>query len=152
IKGLETAVFPDGDEVGLVQLRDLLQRAGLRELERQATFAIERGKTSHGIASGHPRRVAEGIFRMVAFDFTTRYGLEPARALLSIAVVWALLIPVYSWPIWRQPKHSKRASGIYRVLPKDRIELHEGTPSFDNPARVERLHARGLATLGWSAY
>jgi hypothetical protein len=66
--------------------------------------------------------------------------------------VWALLIPVYSWPIWRQPRRSKRASGIYRVWPKDRIEMHDGKPSLDNPARVERLHASGLATLGWSSY
>jgi uncharacterized protein YjbI with pentapeptide repeats len=152
IKGLETVTFPDGGEAGLVQLRDLLQKAGHRDLERQVTFAIESGRTNHSIARNNPGGIAEGIFRKVAFDFTTRYGLEPARALFSIAVVWALLIPVYSWPIWHQPRHSKRASGIYRVSPKDRIELHDGKPSLDNPARVERLHARGLAALGWSAY
>jgi hypothetical protein len=130
----------------------LLQKAGLRDLERQATFAIESGRTNYSIAHRTPGDIAEGVFRKVAFDWTTRYGLEPARALFSIALIWALLIPVYSWPIWRYAKHSKRASGIYRVLPKDRIELHDGTPSLDNPARVERLHARSLAALGWSAY
>jgi hypothetical protein len=135
-----------------VQLRDLLQKAGHRDLERQATFAIESGRTNHTLARNTAGGIAEGIFRKVAFDLTTRYGLEPARALFSIAVVWALLIPVYSWPIWRQPRRSKRASGIYRVWPKDRIEMHDGKPSLDNPARVERLHASGLATLGWSSY
>jgi len=152
IKGLETVTFPDGEEVGLVQLRDLLQKAGHRDLERQATFAIESGRTNHSIARNNPGDIAEGVFRKVVFDLTTRYGLEPARALLSIAVVWALLIPVYSWPICRQRRQAKYASGIYRILPKDRIEMHDGKPSLDNPARVERLHARGLATLGWSAY
>jgi uncharacterized protein YjbI with pentapeptide repeats len=154
IKGVATVTFPAGEEVGLVQLRELFQKAGLRDLERQATFAIENGRSSNNIAEWHNNLggAAEGLFRKVAFDFTTRYGLDPARALLAIVAVWALLIPVYAWPIWRQPKHSKRANGIYRVLPKDRIETHDGKPSLDNPARVERLHARGLATLGWSAY
>jgi len=152
IKGLETLDFPDGEDAGLVQLRDLLQKAGLRDLERQATFAIESGRTNHSIARRTPGDIAEGVFRKVAFDWTTRYGLQPARALFSIAVVWALLIPVYSWPIWRQPKQAKHGSGVYRVLPKDRIEVRDGEPTLDNPARVERLHVRGLATIAWSAY
>jgi hypothetical protein len=119
-----------------VQLRDLLQKAGLRNLERQATFAIENGRTSHSISDwpNNPGGAVEGVFRKVAFDFTTRYGLDPARALLSIVLVWALLIPVY------------------RVWPKDRIEMQDGKPSLDNPARAERLHARGLAAFGWSSY
>jgi uncharacterized protein YjbI with pentapeptide repeats len=152
IKGLTSVVFPDGEEAGLLQLRDLLQKGGHRDLERQATFAIERGRTDHSIERKNPGDIAEGVFRKVAFDFTTRYGLEPSRALFSIALVWALLVPVYSWPIWRKSRQSKRMSGIYRVSPKDRIEMHDGKPSLDNPPRVERLHARGLATVGWAAY
>ncbi len=153
IKGLETLTFPAGQEVGLVQLRDLLQKAGLRDLERQATFAIESGRTGNSIAGWreNPRGAAEGVFRKIAFDFTTRYGLDPARAVLTAVMVWALLIPVYSWPIWRQPR-STRASGIYRMWPKDRVEVRDGKPTLDNPARVERLHVRGLAIVGWSAY
>jgi hypothetical protein len=152
IKGLQTVSFPDGEEVGLVQLRDLLQKAGHRDLERQATFAIESGRTNHSVARRTPGNIAEGVFRKVAFDWTTQYGLQPARALFLIAVVWALLIPVYSWLIWRQPKQAKHGSGLYRVLPKDRIEVRDGEPTLDNPARVERLHVRGLATIAWSAY
>jgi uncharacterized protein YjbI with pentapeptide repeats len=153
IKGLETVTFLAGEEVGLVQLRDLLQKAGLRDLERQATFAIENGRTRNSIAGWKENRwgAAEGVFRKIAFDFTTRYGLNPARAVLTAVTIWALLIPVYSWPIWRQPR-STRASGIYRMWPKDRVEVRDGKPTLDNPPRVERLHARGLATIGWSAY
>jgi uncharacterized protein YjbI with pentapeptide repeats len=153
IKGLETVSFPAGQQVGLVQLRDLLQKAGLRDLERQATFAIESGKTRNSIAGWreNPLDAAEGVFRTIAFDFTTRYGLNPARALLTAVTIWALLIPLYSWPIWRQPR-STRGSGIYRVWPKDHIEVRNGKPTLDNPARVERLHVRGPAIVGWSAY
>jgi Pentapeptide repeats (8 copies) len=154
ITGLETVTFPEGEEVGLVQLRDLLQKAGLRDLERQATFAIENGRTINNIANWreNPKGAVDGVFRKTAFDFTTRYGLDPARPLFIIVAIWALLIPVYLWPIWRQPAYSKRRSGIYRVSPKDRIEVRDGKPTLDNPARAERLHARGVGSLGWSAY
>jgi hypothetical protein len=137
-----------------VQLRDLLQKAGLRDSERQATFAIESGRTRNSIAGWrhNPGAAVEGVFRKIAFDFTTRYGLHPARALLAIAAVWVLLIPVYAWPIWCQPRRATRASAIYRVLPRDRVELRDDKPTSDNQAFVERLQARGLATLGWSAY
>jgi hypothetical protein len=47
IAGLQTVVFPKGQETGVVQLRELLQKAGLRDLEREATFTLERGKTWH---------------------------------------------------------------------------------------------------------
>src|SRR5262249_49791793 len=153
IKGLDTVKFPAGEEVGLVQLRDLLQKAGLRDLERQATFAIENGRASNSIANwrDNPKSAVDGIFRKIAFDFTTRYGLDPARPLFIIIAIWALLIPVYLWPIWRRPTASK-PSGIYRVSPKDRIEVCAGKPTLDSPARVERLYARGIAGLAWSAY
>src|SRR4051812_24680818 len=45
IRGLATVTFPADGGSGLVQLRELLQKAGLRDLERQATYAIERGRT-----------------------------------------------------------------------------------------------------------
>src|SRR5262249_7852286 len=71
IKGLATVTFPRGREIGL-QLRDLVQKAGLRELEHEATFAIEHGKTRHAIAgwTENPGNAVEGI----AFDWTTGYG------------------------------------------------------------------------------
>jgi hypothetical protein len=47
ITGLSTVTFPQGGVSGLVQLRELLRKAGLRDLERQATFAIEHGKARH---------------------------------------------------------------------------------------------------------
>jgi hypothetical protein len=51
IQGLETVTFPQGHELGLVQLRKLLQDAGLRDQERQATYAIETGRTTHALNS-----------------------------------------------------------------------------------------------------
>lgn len=153
IKGLRTVTFPRGQEIGLVQLRDLLQKAGLREPEREVTFAIEHGKTRHAIADWlqSPGSAAEGIFRMVAFDWTTGYGLYPARALKIIVVVWLLLISVYFWPIHLKPKRSS-ASGIYQVWPSDRIETNEGKVSLGGSTQVNRLQGATMAALGRAAY
>ena len=156
IKGLSTVTFPSGGETGLVQLRDLLQKAGLRDLEREATFAIESGKTKHLLQGWeeHPPSTAEraeGAFRYTAFDLTTAYGLRPARALLLILALWALLIPIYAWPIW-QPRRPITASSICRIWPNQRVEVRDDRLTLDNPARVERLHERGLGAVGWAAY
>jgi len=153
IYGLSTVRFPSGQEIGLVQLRDLLQKAGLRDLEREATFAIESGKTRNLIESWReePAGAAEGLFRYVAFDLTTAYGLHPGRALLLIAALWAMLIAVYAWPIWRS-KRPLTSGSIARTWPKERIEVRDGQLTLDNSARVERLHKQGFAAVGWAAY
>lgn len=153
IAGIVSSVtFRVGQESGLVQLRDLLQKAGLRDLEREATFAIEHGKTKHSIEDWkkHPAGAAEGAFRYVAFELTTGYGLWSGRALLLIVALWALLIPIYVGPIFRSNRPSS-AGAIYCVWPKDRAEVREDRPTLDNPARVERLHGRGLVAW-WAAY
>src|SRR5262249_47789408 len=154
ISGLSTIRVLPGETAGLAQLRDLLQKTGLRDLEREITFAIESSKTEYVLDNwrDNPGSAAEAVFRTVALDWTTSYGLEPGHPLLGIVFAWAILTPIYAWPIWRKPVHSIRGGGIYRVLPKDRIEIHDGKPSLDTRARVELLHVRGWATLGWSAY
>jgi uncharacterized protein YjbI with pentapeptide repeats len=154
ITGLSSVTFPvAGSETGLVQLRDLLQKAGLRDLEREATFAIESGRTASALKSWRENLpgAAEGAFRYVAFELTTGYGLWPGRALLLIAALWVLLIPIYAWPVWRS-KRAPTASGIYRIWPKDRVEVREGQPTLDNPARIERLHGVVPAAMCWAAY
>jgi hypothetical protein len=49
IQGLEAVTFTPGNETGLVQIRESLQKAGLRHLEREATYAIERNRTWYAI-------------------------------------------------------------------------------------------------------
>src|SRR6516162_10825348 len=75
-------------------------------------------------------------------------ALWPSRALLLIAALWLLLIPIYAWPIC-QMKRPPTEGSVYRIWPKDRIEVHEHKPKLDNPTRIERLHGRGLAAIGW---
>ena len=150
ITGLDTVTFPKGAESGLVQLRDLLKKAGLRDLERQATYAIESGKTQHALNTWNddPINAAEGVFRLITFDLTTAYGLHPSRALTLIGFVWLLLIPAYWDSVWE----AKASSGIFQVWSKDRIETWGGTPTVNASIYVQRLHAPGLKGLPWAAY
>jgi hypothetical protein len=153
IMGLQTVTFPRGQESGLMQLRELLQKAGLRDLEREATFAIEYGRTRHAIAGWRQNSgaAAEGIFRMMAFDWTTGYGLYPGRALKIIVVVWLLLIFVYFWPIHLTPERSL-GGGIYQVWPSDRIETNGGKVSLGKSTKINRVQSGTLAAFGRAGY
>jgi hypothetical protein len=153
IKGLDTVSFPRGQETGLVQLRDLLQKAGLRELERQATYAIEYWKTSHAITDWreNPGAAVDGILRNVAFNWTTGYGLYPGRALAIIVAFWLMLIPVYFWPIRFGLKHPSIGS-IYQVWSTDRITETEGNILLSKSAEVNRLEGGSLVALYYAAY
>jgi hypothetical protein len=51
IRGLSTLHVPSGEKIGLVQLRKLLQDSGLRDPEREATYAIERSGTTEQFVS-----------------------------------------------------------------------------------------------------
>jgi Pentapeptide repeats (8 copies) len=154
IRGLSTVEFPEGSGSGLVQLRELLQKAGLRDLEREATYALESNKTSRLITGERKSllNVLEGIFRLAAFEWTTGYGLYPGRALLIIVGFGVMLIPVYAWPIHSPSRSLNPVSGIYRVWPSDRIESLEGKPTVDNKTQVERLQGSIPQALGYGAY
>jgi uncharacterized protein YjbI with pentapeptide repeats len=153
IKGLATMTFHAGRETGLIQLRDLLQKAGLRELEREATFSIESGRTTHAIKNWaeNPGAAMEGVFRSVAFDWTTGYGLYPGRALKIIVLVWLALIAVYFWPIRREPKRPT-AAGIYQLWPSDRIDVDGYAVSVGKSAAITRLQSGTLGAIGQAAY
>ena len=81
-----------GDEIGLAQLRKLLQDAGLHDDERKATSSIQRNITLDDFRDG---KVFAGFLRFVGFDVTTAYGLYPSRALIEILAFGFLFAFVY---------------------------------------------------------
>jgi hypothetical protein len=152
LTGLSAVKIPEGNEIGLLQIRDLLQKNGLRAQEREATYAIEAARTTIAIMNWKDDVGAafEGIFRTVAFDWTTAYGLYPRRALLLIVGLWFIAIPIYAWPIARR---QDGPSSIYRVWPKDRLAVSSDERLvLADKSCVERLQASWLRSLGWSAY
>jgi uncharacterized protein YjbI with pentapeptide repeats len=128
MKGLSTVIFPEGSGSVLVQLREMLQRTGLRDLEREATYAIESNRTRHTIISENSNLISqlEGRFRFLLFELTTGYGLYPGRALRFITYLGFMLVFVYIWPIRFSPQRSAPASrpsgSIYRIWSTDRVE------------------------------
>ena len=119
------------------------------------------------LPTGKPvQRAAQAILRFVAFGITTAYGLHPARALVTIAVLWALLIPVYSWAVWRTPDRSAaysqpgvqpqqgagEPSGIYRIWPANHIEFVDNVVRVVPSPRAERLQGQGWSAAGWGTY
>jgi uncharacterized protein YjbI with pentapeptide repeats len=154
IRGLSTLRVPFGEEAGLVQLRKLLQDGGLRDEEREATYAIEHATTvgKLDVSKHGPLAFVEGVFRLVAFEWTTGYGLYPGRALLLIAILGALLTPVYVWPILHGGTHPTKASGIYQVFPAERIDDQADDPTADHERKVIRVQAKGFKALLSAAY
>jgi uncharacterized protein YjbI with pentapeptide repeats len=157
IRGLSTVQLPTlpGHEIGLVQLRKLFQDAGLRELEREATYRIERARTSLSPigASATFREIVfdwtARTFRRIAFDWTTAYGLHPSRALFIIIAVWLLCIPVYWWSIVQDPGQSVHesfhGSGIYQVFPANWLYETKG----DKPTIMTNPVVRRVQTEDW---
>jgi hypothetical protein len=155
ITGIATLDTSFGEPLALVRLRELLRKAELRDLEREATFAIERSRTRDQIEVARLRTatgVAEGLFRWVAYDLTTAYGLHPSRALVVMLVAGALLIPVYSLALWRARAGTTRTGAIHRVWPANRIEADEKGPRLEAAQRVEPLKPGPLGVVAWATY
>ena len=162
LKGLRTVKFGPGQESGMVLLREVLRESGLRNLEREATFAIERRRTRYALA-GYGERAEyirgklvkkdvgaqiEGVFKRVFFEWTTDYGLHYGRPLLILVI----LIPVMAVSFYLGPlvipQNTGHQHGIYRVLPKGRLVTTEGRDATADDEAVARLTARlGRALL-----
>ena len=69
---------------GLVLLRELLQKAGLRDVEREATIFLYRARDKHtmrSIAGGSARfERSRPYSRLIFFEWPVAYGLHPWRA------------------------------------------------------------------------
>lgn len=157
LEGLESVTFRYSN--GVAQLQQLARVSGQRDIERAATYAIEHQRTGKLLDSdplvwrgGEPlKQMLEGLFRLMAFEWTTGYGLYPGRALQLIVVFFALLIPLYAWAA-RSGRSPRARAGIFRVRPADRIEVADGKATVDNPVTVEWLSLPLRKAVIWGGY
>jgi len=166
LEGLKSVWFCQGQGSGLVQLRTALKDGGLRDLEREATYALERTRTRfalqqwdgarwdknswQGVRCDTPLKdraaAIEGAFRLVFFEWTTDYGLSYGRPILILFGLIGLGTYIYIFPIGAiPPTDDERLSGIFKVWSDERV----AKVGKDEP---ERLRETGVRCLLFALY
>jgi len=165
ILDLTTVRFDPGEHSGLVQLRAKLRETGLRRLEREATFALERGITRHAFNGWkakperstflrlftEPGPIIEGVLRLVFFQWTTAWGLYYGRPIKILFALIVLMTFVYIVPLRTEGSKDLR-NGIFRIWPKGRIEITADSYETADNETVERLTPKGWVVLGFAFY
>ena len=158
IEGLDAVTFPAGRQDGLVRLRELLREAGLRDAEREVTYAIESRMARHAIESTDVLRKIDGVARVAFFEYTTMWGREPSRALLMIVIVWIAatffywlaILPGDHWLLIMSERRSD-IHGIYKVWIGQRLEPQlQGKVTM--ATRAQRVCRESWASMGWALY
>jgi len=120
IKGLSTVWFEEESQGGLVLLRAAFKEVGLRELEREATYAIEHGKISYA-------PWLEKWIKLIFLEWASGYGLDYGR---PIIILFSLIFPfalVYYFPI-----SGRGGIKLFMVWSEERIVEDE---PIDKPKR-----------------
>jgi uncharacterized protein YjbI with pentapeptide repeats len=138
MSGLSAIGIPS-EPTAAVLLRAELRKSGLRDLERETTYAIERFRTRHE-NSGLWRLV-----RLVFFEWTVQYGLEPSGAIRKLA--WLALICMLLYMPAVDPPPGSSETGIWQVLPQERV-IHRP----DEAERRRIIAGSFPAIIGWAAY
>lgn len=108
LTGLSTVKFRKGKQNGLVLLRGQLRAMGLRALEREATYAIEKNITANS-------NRMEKFFRLIFFELPVGYGLNFGRPLIIILTItisfsFFYFFPIYGMGKFKIYKHSNKTS------------------------------------------
>lgn len=115
-KGLSLLRY-DVSSHGLVELRETYKKAGMREEERQVTYALNHTRRLKSWKQGGVTGKLESLFHLVCFEWTCQYGMNPGRPLGVLGLGLFLFTPFYLLALRsRDPE-----TGIWLVLPPDRI-------------------------------
>jgi hypothetical protein len=158
---LETLVFYNSP-AALIELREAFKKGGMRTQERQLTYAIEHTRRLQAWKSKSLWEKSESLFKCVAFELPSDYGMSPGRALKILGGLIGLFALVYMVALFAAHGHS----GIWMVWLPDRVHKAEGeaTPVrvtstfFFSPlkmwaaSRWRRGLARGLSVLLMGLY
>ncbi len=133
IKGLATVRFDVGRQTGLVKLRFDLKDSGLRDLEREATYAIE-----HWKAHWEPW-YKKGV-KYVLFESTCGYGLNYLRPLLILLVFIFLFSVPYMISLSKQ-----QDEGIWMEWASERMKKKKGKKK---PFRLKPYYGHEMFLYG----
>lgn len=108
----------------LVHLRKLFRDSGYRDQERRVTYVIRQVPNNLQLFSAQSGLLdkIEGSFNYILFDLTSKWGMQPSRALSTIAVlILVFWIPYFF--VLRNPGQD----GIWRLWSSDRVRADLGT-------------------------
>jgi uncharacterized protein YjbI with pentapeptide repeats len=115
----------------LIELREGFKKAGLRQKEREVTYAIEHtkmrlawGPLKQGERSWLERLASKGesLFNYVLFELPSGYGLVPSRALATLGCLILGFSLVYMVALVT----ARGRAGIWVTWPTDRVYQEEG--------------------------
>ena len=174
LDGLDTLYFrgPDTsfDPTGGVELRALLREAGLRTQERKLTYSIEHRRTQTLRATCPPSQWLtgrlfsspnkpcnpllwiDGVARFVLFGLTTRWGASPGQALLLVFTIMLIMAPVYLTAILLYMNRPHILSGIFVILPRERLIFEHPKVAAASDVCVERVSGTFCSTLVIALY
>ncbi|MBI2559703.1 MAG: pentapeptide repeat-containing protein [Planctomycetes bacterium] len=99
----------------LVELRDAFKKAGLRQQEREITYAIEHTARQQQL---HDKEgiggVVKGFFKLILFELTSDYGMSPGRPLL-IMFGFIFFFSILYWIALKK----QGGAGIWQVCQKE---------------------------------
>ena len=152
LKGLKDVIFQSGRQSGLVGLRKFLKDAGQRELEREATYAIERNKVKNEWKSKNFLEKFGGSLKFVFFEQTTCWGHCPEKALFLMLIFTTIAAVFYRVPI-AKPDDEFQQGGIYLIWPRERLKPNDKVMIAAVDIRVERLHTGSFVKrVFWALY
>ena len=166
LQGLTTVRFPQGSQSGLVQLREHLRSAGLRDLEREATFAIEHNRSRHARCIFDEEQLRQeclseqpvsarlgGWFELILFEWTTGWGLHPSRALIiMLATAGVFGLVVYPSAIAASPRLASPKHGIFKIWTAQEHGSPLGRVQQIDQVEIHRLSANVPSAFTWGLW
>ncbi len=163
IRGLDSLRFTGASSYAVVELREIYKKGGMREEERQVTFALnhnrrinawEEIREAEKEAQQKGERIGwisreigrlENYFRLAFFEWTCDYGMTPGRPLRIILLgIFLFIFPYFLALRSRKPK-----TGIWRLLPADRV-LDRKTK--DAPVKLRAKGWKDIRAWGLAFY
>ncbi len=156
IKGLKSVLFEKERQSGLVQLRTALKESGLRDLEREATYAIERRKT-------HYEPWYKNWVKHFLFEWTCGYGLDYLQPLLILSCLILVFSTPYIYVLNKQSKDGipnmyapsrRKKDGIWIewVSNRMRTDLGKNEPCLLKPCSFKNAMGNGFYFSVLSAF
>ena len=103
---------------GLAMFRSAFEKAGLKDLERHATYVIERARTRDDLANSNPLIKLGGYVKLIIFEWTTGYGRYP----WCVFVIMLGFMIGFAVAYWFALRINDGQNGIFSVYPPGALD------------------------------